>query len=153
MNMRLIAIRMARPEESLQAIALPSRHDVHVQMRHALAHLVVDGDESSLRLQRFLNRARQLSRVGEQWLHEAIVEIEQGIRMQLGHEQAMSGEQRPVIQESDGMLILENVVRRQFAIDNPAKRTVRFHSWLSCDFQWFSAHFAPALRLNTISFS
>src|SRR5258708_26612167 len=43
-------VRIARPEKTLQAVPLAPRHDVDMQMRHTLAHPIVDRDEGSLGL-------------------------------------------------------------------------------------------------------
>ena len=44
-----------RPEKTSQAVAALSRNDVDVQMRHALADDVVDGDKGAFRLHNFLH--------------------------------------------------------------------------------------------------
>src|SRR5215471_8953970 len=53
-------VGIAGPEESAQAVLEAARHDVDVQVGHALAHLVVDGDECALRAQRLLDGARHV---------------------------------------------------------------------------------------------
>ena len=45
------AVLRPRPEESAQPVTASSRHDVSVQMRHALAHDVVDRHERALRVE------------------------------------------------------------------------------------------------------
>ena len=49
---------MPWPEKSAQPVTLPARHDVHVKMRHALTHAIVDGDEDAVRVERDLDGAR-----------------------------------------------------------------------------------------------
>ena len=58
-HMLFAGVRLARPEEAPQSVFLAARDKVHVQMRNALADLIVDGDERSLRLHRLLDGARQ----------------------------------------------------------------------------------------------
>ena len=52
---RRISVRLAGPEKSLQTILLAARNDVHVQVEHALADAIVNGNKRSLRLQTLLN--------------------------------------------------------------------------------------------------
>ena len=47
---RFIAVGCARPEEAFQSVSSPPRHDMDVQMRHGLAHSVIDGYERSFRV-------------------------------------------------------------------------------------------------------
>ena len=47
-----------RPEEAAETVAPPPRHHVHVQMRHALAHPVVDRHEGAVGAERRLHRPR-----------------------------------------------------------------------------------------------
>ena len=46
----------ARESMSSEAIARAARHHVHMQVRHALADAVVDGDEGTMGLQTALKR-------------------------------------------------------------------------------------------------
>ena len=50
------AVLRARPEEPAQPVALRARHDVHVEVGHALADDVVLGDERALRAERRRDR-------------------------------------------------------------------------------------------------
>ena len=47
---------MPRPEEAAQAIFFPPRHDVNVQVRHALAYAVVHRDKCALGFHRLFDR-------------------------------------------------------------------------------------------------
>src|ERR1035438_5308903 len=51
----VILVFLPWPEESFEAILLLAGHDVDVEMRHALAHAVVDGDKGTFRAQRRLH--------------------------------------------------------------------------------------------------
>ncbi len=57
---------MTRPEETLQAVAFPARHDVDVNVRHTLAHAVVDGYESAFRAKCILHHSGEAASVREQ---------------------------------------------------------------------------------------
>jgi len=55
-----------RPEEAAQSVAFTARHDVHVQVRHALADTVVDGYERPLRFHCSLDRDRKNLNIAEE---------------------------------------------------------------------------------------
>src|SRR6267143_3533922 len=52
-------VRVTRPKEPFQAVLAASRHNVGVEMRHALADTVVHCDEGAVGLQRRLNGATE----------------------------------------------------------------------------------------------
>ncbi len=62
----VIPIRPPGPEEASEAIPAPSRDDVNVEVRHALADPVVDGNERAVRVQAQLDRPGQRLDVREQ---------------------------------------------------------------------------------------
>src|SRR4029078_10398210 len=64
-HLRLAGIALAGPEETAQPVAPAARPHVHVQVRDALADLVVDGHERALRARRLLHRPHQAPRVPE----------------------------------------------------------------------------------------
>src|SRR5262245_2900225 len=49
-HLRFVSVGMAGPEEPLHAVLVAARDHVHVQVRHALADLVVDRDEAAVGL-------------------------------------------------------------------------------------------------------
>ena len=57
--MLVVRIPLPGPKEASEAIPAPSRDDVDVEVRDALADAVVDGDERAVRVQAQFNRARQ----------------------------------------------------------------------------------------------
>jgi len=63
----VIRVLLTRPEESAQAVFAATRHDVHVQMRNALADRVVDGHESPLGVHRLLDSVGKDLHVGKEW--------------------------------------------------------------------------------------
>src|SRR4051794_14449729 len=58
-GVRIVTVGVARPEETAQPVFAPSRDDVHVQVRNALADPVVDRDEGAFRTEALLHRARE----------------------------------------------------------------------------------------------
>ena len=54
----VVGVGDARPEEAAQAVLAAARHDVDVQVRHALRDLVVHRDEGAVRAQAGLDGAR-----------------------------------------------------------------------------------------------
>src|SRR5438128_3325771 len=59
-----------RPEEPAQPVALPSRDDVHVQVRHALRDLRVHRDEAAVGGESRLHGAGDALHRGEERLHQ-----------------------------------------------------------------------------------
>ena len=60
-QMLLAVVPAPRPEETFQSIALAARHDVDMQVRHALAHTVVDRDERAFGAERGFDGSLQTS--------------------------------------------------------------------------------------------
>ena len=85
-------MRLARPEEAAQAVLFAARHNVHMQMRNALADAIVDGDERSLGLHRLLDGAREQLHVGEERPHQLRRQIGQRFIVRLGNEQRVPDE-------------------------------------------------------------
>ena len=46
-----VSIPLSGPEEASEAVPAPSRDDVDVEVRNALANAVVDGDKGAVRVQ------------------------------------------------------------------------------------------------------
>ena len=63
-EMRVVLVLSARPEKALEAVPLRARHDVNVEVRHALAHSVVGGQERALGSEGLLHGAREEVRPG-----------------------------------------------------------------------------------------
>src|ERR1700730_5383476 len=98
----------ARPEEALQAIALPARNDVHVEMGDALADAIVGGDERSFRPHAQLDRGREHSHIREQRRKERIRQVLDGFEVTLRDEETVARKQGSMVEERDAVLILEN---------------------------------------------
>jgi hypothetical protein len=81
---------------------------MYVQVRHALANLVIDTDEGALRAHGRLHRPAQNLDVGQESPVFGRGQLGQGLDMGSGDEQHMTREDRPMIKERDGIRILEH---------------------------------------------
>ena len=73
---------------------------MHVKMRHALADTVIHRHEGPVRFQGRFNRARQKLGILKKRADQIGRKIAQGLMMSSGNQQAMSGENRTVVEES-----------------------------------------------------
>src|SRR5215207_8565555 len=94
-----------RPEETAQTVTFGSRDNVYVQVRYRLTHHIVDRYEGSLRTQRCTNRSRNALCHGQQRNHEIARKGEQDLQMASWSDEHMTFEHRPVIKESDHLLL------------------------------------------------
>src|ERR1700733_15046579 len=62
----IVRVLLPRPEEAAEAVLLRAGNDVDVQMRDALAHLVVDGYERAVGSERLFHRAGKSLRAREE---------------------------------------------------------------------------------------
>src|SRR5437660_12908129 len=60
------SVRIARPEEAFQPVFAASRHNVCVQMRHALADAIVHGDKGAVSFHRRFDHATKKLRILEE---------------------------------------------------------------------------------------
>ena len=111
----------ARPEKAAQAVFSFSGDDVDVQVGNALAHPVVDGDERSFGAERLLDGLREALSGGEQRCDFFRRDVGQNFSVLPGDEKAMARKQRPMVEESQQLLILEDDRGRVSSVDNPAK--------------------------------
>jgi hypothetical protein len=124
-QMSLIPIRMARPKKTFQAVLLSTRNNMNVQMRHTLAHVIVDANKSSFSHHRFFERPRNPLGNSENGDDQGRGQIDKGLIMGLGDNEAMSGEQRPVIEESQCMLVFIDSVTFSLALNDFAEPAIR----------------------------
>ena len=94
-----VPIFAARPEESPQAVLFAAGHDVDMQMGDALADFVVDRDERSLGTQALFHGSSEEAGLGKKRLQDVGGEVCKGLVMRSGDEQAMSGEEGPVVEK------------------------------------------------------
>lgn len=121
----VVLIMAARPEESLEAVTLPPRHHVNVNVRHALAYTVVDRDERSLRAECLFHQRAETAGLREQLRGKRIGEVGEELIMNPRNHQAVARKQRPMIEESEAIRRFENFRRRKRAGRNTAKCAVR----------------------------
>ena len=109
----------AGPEEALQTVALSAWHDVNMKMGDALADAVVGGDKRAFRLHGQLDGGREHFYILEKWRDERLRKILDRFKVIPGDNEAVAGKQGAMVQEGDGVRVLENagavVVAHDFA--------------------------------------
>src|SRR5919112_5260449 len=92
----VVTIWVARPGEvaAEEAIVVATRHDVDMEVRHALADHIVDRHERTVATGRLWHGPRQTSREGEEWSHFGDGKIGKSRDMPPGHEQNVTGQER-----------------------------------------------------------
>jgi len=85
-----IFVGMARPEEAFEAVFAAAWYDMDVQMGHALADAVVDGDEGSVGLQATLDRSGQELCIGHQGCEQSGWQVEQRFVVGFWDQEAVS---------------------------------------------------------------
>jgi len=81
---------------------------MNMQVRHALAHAIVDGDEGALRAEPFLHRYRQQFCIGRELRECLRRNIYQRLQVLARNEKAMAGKKRTMIEKSDCPRILKH---------------------------------------------
>jgi hypothetical protein len=118
----LVGVRVPRPEESPQTVSSTSRHDMNVEVRDALADLVVDGDKGSRCLHRgaYGNRYRsdRLEQRPDRWTRQLFDRL----MMEAGDDEHVPREERSVIEECDGGVVLGDDQRVSVAAGYLAER-------------------------------
>jgi hypothetical protein len=61
---------LARPEETPESILFPAGHDVYMQVRHALADTVINGNESPVCCHPLFDSKRDDADIDEQHGHQ-----------------------------------------------------------------------------------
>jgi len=82
----LILVGLSRPEEASEAVPAPTRHNVNVQVGHALTNSVVDGNKGSLSVQSLLDGARQELDIREERGGKLGGQVGQGLIMLFGNQ-------------------------------------------------------------------
>ena len=114
----------ARPEEAFQSIAFLAGDYVDVKMRNALADAIVGGDEDALSLHALLDGGSQHFYGGEKRTEQGIGQIVNGLQVAFGNHQAVSREQRAMVQEGQrGIIFVDHVILRGSA-QNFAERAI-----------------------------
>jgi len=90
-----------------------------MEMRDALTYAIVGGDECSFGLHAQFDGGGEDLYIREKWRHERWRQILDRFKMVFGNKEAVTGKQRTMVQEGDGVLILENaravVIAHNFA--------------------------------------
>src|SRR5580704_14160508 len=107
-HMFFTRMRLARPEEAAQSVLFAARDNVHMQMRNALADLIIDGYERSLGFDGLFDGVRQKLYVGEEWPEQLGRQIRQRCIVRLGDQHRVANEERLVIQERNRKLVFEH---------------------------------------------
>ena len=124
---QLILARLhPRPEKSSQSVALGSRHNMNMQMRHALAHDIIHRHKTALGLHGRRHRPGQMLRIQKERPHQLGRQIRQRPVMLLGNQQHVPRKQRPMIQKRHRDLVFENNLRRHAVRRDFAEQAVRF---------------------------
>src|SRR5207247_9932637 len=96
-----------RPEEALQAVFTPPRHNVGMQMRHALADTVIHRDEGAVSRQRRFYRATEELRVLEKRFDQVVRQISQSFVVLLRNQQAMTRKNGAMIEKGEGHFVFK----------------------------------------------
>jgi hypothetical protein len=115
-------IFVARPHKSSQAVTLAPRDHMHVKMRHALAHNIIDGDKTSLRLHCILHGHCQHPHIQKHRFDKRWRKVRKRLAMPPGNQQAMPGEKRPMIQKNKCVFVFKHPHTIDMAFRDFAKR-------------------------------
>jgi hypothetical protein len=92
-----------------------------MEMRNALADSVIHRDEGPVRFQSSFDRARQKLGIPKKRADQIGRKIAQGLIMKSRNQEAMSRENRPVVEESDGNLVSKDHSGTDFGSGDPTK--------------------------------
>ena len=104
---------------------------MNVEVRHALAHNIVDRHKGSLRMECLRHNGGNPLCVPEQWGDQLGREIGECLVVRAGDQEHMAREQRSCIEEADGDLIFEYDVTGEGSLGDIAENAA--HDFL---FRW-----------------
>jgi hypothetical protein len=116
-------VRITRPEKTSQAILPATRYNVHVQVRHTLAHAIIHRNERAVRLHSRLDRARQKLNVTKDRFNQVRGQIDQSLIMLFGDKQAMTWKDRTMIEKGQAVVVFEDDASSEFAARDFAEQT------------------------------
>jgi hypothetical protein len=122
-----IVVSVPRTEPEPQAVPLRPGNDVQVQVRDRLAHHVIDQDQRAIGTQAIFDRAFEALRRGEELRYPVGGQVAEQPNMPLRHEEDMTEEKRPVIEERHHSLGLEHGHGRLIAADDVAEGACCWH--------------------------
>lgn len=109
---------------------------MYVEVRDALAHAIIGRDERSLRVHRQLDCGGKRARIREQRLKHRIRQVGNCLEMSFGNHETMPGEQRPMIQKRNRVLIFKNsqavIILHNFAEDAVVVKRERWCLHVRC---------------------
>src|SRR3954462_6421664 len=97
LGLLVVGVLRPRPEEPAQPVLAPPRHDVDVQVGHALGDDVVDRVEDALGLHRVAHGDRDPLRGERQGAQQLVVGVPQRLDVRARHQQRVAREERPVV--------------------------------------------------------
>ena len=112
---------LPRPEETAQAVFFSPRNNVYVQVRHALAHPVVNREKRAVRLHALFDGARQHLDIAEERRNELRGKILERFIVRLRNQQRVAREKRTVVQERHGYVVFKNDIAFQITRDDLAE--------------------------------
>jgi hypothetical protein len=123
-NVLFILVRLSGPKESFQTVFLAARHDMDVEVWHALTDTVVNGNEAPFSPQALLNRVCQKLSVSEKRADETAGKVRQSLEMFSGGQQAMAGEKGPAVQKGKRELVFQHSMRWLLPSNNLAESAI-----------------------------
>jgi hypothetical protein len=125
LHLIVVAVRAARPGEvaAEEAVVVATRHDMNVEVRHALADNIVDRHERAFATGGPRHGARQALCKGEERSHVGDGQIGKGRDMRPGHQENMAWQERASIEECDSRWIVEDDLGRSFTADDGTEGT------------------------------
>lgn len=126
-----IRVPLSGPEEAFEAIFPVARHEMDVQMRHALTDPIIDCDKRAIRLQALFDRSFDQLHMLKERPGQVRRQIGKGFDMLTRNEQTMPREKWSVIQKRQKDLILKNQSGWNFTAENATECTRRTNTRLA----------------------
>jgi hypothetical protein len=150
----VVSVRSASPGKATaeEVIAMVTRYDMDMEVRHALADDIVDRHERTVATGGISHGACQTSREGEEWSHVSEGQIGKGRDMLPGYEQHVAGQERLSIEEGDTSWIIKDDLGRRMAADDGAEDTcvtARAITQLELDVEDHSGPRSPFSRMTS----
>ena len=118
-----VAVGAASPGKipAEEAVIVATRHDVDVEVRHALADDVVDGHKRAIGLGRLGDGACQALREGKERTDLSDRQIRKRCHVRPGYEQDVAWQERAPVEKRDARRLIEDDLRRCVAADDRAE--------------------------------
>jgi len=122
-----IGVSSTGPEEAFQTVFGPARNDVNMQVRHALADAIVDGDERPRGVQTLLHGGAEQLRAPKQRRNEFRGKIRQRFNVPPRDQQAVAWKERAVIEKGQRLLIFKHDIRLRRSGSDLAEQAIIRH--------------------------